>query len=57
MKGECDIPEQWKENKTLMRVSKTVGRPILNTDELTSEDYWEILFDFLGVDKKKIMAI
>lgn len=46
-----------RQTGSLQYVSSVIGRNIYSTDELTSEDYWEIIFDFLGVDKKKIVAI
>ena len=54
--GECDIPEQ-KQNGSLIGISKIVGRPIQNFDDLTNQEFWDVLFSLLGVDKKKIMAV
>jgi len=45
-----------RQTGSLRYVSSVIGRDIYSTDELTSEDYWEILFDFLGVDKRKIIV-
>lgn len=56
MTGECDIPEQ-KQNGSLIGISKIVGRPIQNFDDLTNQEFWDVLFSLLGVDKKKIMAV
>lgn len=37
MSGQCNIPE-WKEKGSLIFASKTVDRPILNTNELSMEE-------------------
>ncbi|WP_156876038.1 hypothetical protein [Clostridium kluyveri] len=55
MKRECDIPEQ-KQNGSLIGISKIVGRPIRNFDDLTNGELWDLIFALLGVDKNKIIS-